>query len=345
MSHPESIMTSTLDSPPIPVDHPRTAGSRPAPARLPLTTLAIGFGLAGLAEAWTEAAPALALPRLVPQAFWALAAIAWTSLLIAHLVRGARSGERLSSQLRHPAQGPIAALAPVTAMLLAADLFRWSPAGGRAFFLLAVAVAAILAAWLFASWFEGRLALESLHPGYLLPTVAPGLVGADVAHAVGYHGLAWALFGVGTFFAVTLTAMVLLRLIFRPPLPDALVPTTAILLAPPAVAGIAWFSLHGHVADPVAQAIAGLGVLLVLVQAAMVPRYRRLRFTLGFWSFTFPLAAAVALAEEWLEVVRPAGWVPLTGALLVFVTIVIGVIAARSVWTTSRRAADHPRIT
>lgn len=321
-------MTSTLVSPPTPVHHSDTAGSRPA--RLPLTTLAIGFGLAGLAEAWTEASAALSLPRIVPQAFWALAAIAWVSLLTTHLIRGARSGERLTAQLRHPAQGPIAALSPVTAMLLAADLFTWSPGGGRTLFLLALAAAAMLAAWLFASWFEGRLELESLHPGYLLPTVAPGLVGADVAHAVGYHGLAWALFGVGTFFAVTLTAMVLLRLTFRSALPDALVPTTAILLAPPAVAGIAWFSLNGHVADPAAQAIAGLGVLLVLVQAAMLPRYRRLRFTVGFWSFTFPLAAVVALAEEWLEVVRPAGWVPVTGALLAFVTIFIGAVAARS---------------
>ena len=320
-------MTSTLVSPITSISRsPDTA----VPARLPLSTLAIGFGLAGLAEAWTEASSALALPRVVPQAFWAIAAIAWMSLLTAHLVRGARSGERLTAQLRHPAQGPIAALAPVTAMLLAADLFTWSPGSGRALFLLALAAAALLAAWLFASWFEGRLELESMHPGYLLPTVAPGLVGADVAHAVGYDGLAWALFGIGTFFAVVLTAIVLLRLTFRSALPDVLVPTTAILLAPPAVAGIAWFSLHGHSADAVAQAIAGLGVLLVLVQAAMLPRYRRLRFTLGFWSFTFPLAAAVALAEEWLEVVRPAGWVPITGALLAFVTVFIGAIAARS---------------
>ncbi|GAA4669815.1 hypothetical protein [Amycolatopsis dongchuanensis] len=329
-------MTSTLVTHATPVGRSVTAGSRPA--RLPLNTLAIGFGLAGLAEAWTEATSALTLPRVVPQAFWALAATAWVSLLTAHLVRGARSGEGLASQLRHPAQGPIAALAPVTAMLLAADLFTWSPIGGRVLFLLALATAAILAAWLFASWFEGRLELESLHPGYLLPTVAPGLVGADVAHVVGYHGLAWSLFGVGAFFAVVLTAIVVLRLTFRSALPDALIPTTAILLAPPAVAGIAWFSLHGHVADPVAQAIGGVGVLLVLVQAAMVPRYRRLRFTVGFWSFTFPLAAAVALAEEWLDVVRPAGWVPITGVLLALVTVFIGAIAARSVWAVARRS-------
>ena len=49
------------------------------PTRFPLNTLAIGFGLTGLAEVWTEATPAL--PRAVPQAFWAVAAIAWVWLI------------------------------------------------------------------------------------------------------------------------------------------------------------------------------------------------------------------------------------------------------------------------
>jgi hypothetical protein len=42
--------------------------ARPRPERLPLNTFAIGFGLAGLAEVWTYARPALELPRGVPQA-------------------------------------------------------------------------------------------------------------------------------------------------------------------------------------------------------------------------------------------------------------------------------------
>ncbi|WP_440066891.1 hypothetical protein [Streptosporangium sp. OZ121] len=327
-------MTSTLIHRHAPAEAP---APRPAPERLPLTTLAIGFGLAGLAEAWSKAGPALALPRAVPQVFWAVAAIAWVWLLAAHLVRGARSGQRLSSQLRHPAQGPLAALAPVTAMLLAADLFTFSPGAGRALFLLALIVSALLAAWLFGSWFEGRLDLDAVHPGYLLPTVAPGLVGADVAHTLGHGGLAWALFGVGTFFAVVMTAIVVLRLMFRAALPDALLPSVAILPAPPAVAGLAWFSLNGHAADPVAQAIAGLGVLLLLVQAAMLPRYRRLRFSLGFWSFTFPSAAAVALAGEWLQLARPPGWQVITGVLVAVLTAFVAVIAGHSLRLVARR--------
>ncbi|MEV7735761.1 hypothetical protein AB0O75_27420 [Streptomyces sp. NPDC088921] len=265
----------------------------------------------------------------IPQAFWAFAAIAWAWLITAHLVRGRRSEESLISQLRHPAQGPIAALAPVTAMLIAIDLSTWSVIAGRSLFFLALAASTLLAAWLLVHWIEGNIKPESMHPGYLLPTVAPGLIGGEGADALGYRGLAWALFGVGSFFGVVLTAIVLQRLTFRATLPDALLPTTAILLAPPAVAGLAWFSLQGATADPVAQSLAGIGVLLLLVQAAMLPRCRRLHFSIGFWSFTFPPAAAVALTVEWLEITEPAGWRVLTG-VIVAVTIPFALVPAGS---------------
>ena len=83
--------------------------------------------------------------------------------------------------------------------------------------------------------------------------------------------------------------------------------------------------------DPVAEAIAGIGVLLFLVQVAMVPRYRRLRFSLGFWSFTFPLAAAVAWAVEWLALEQSPGWRVITGVLAVVLTAFVATIAAKSV--------------
>ena len=309
------------------------------PKRFPLGTFAIGFGLAGLAEVWTMATTALGLPRAVPQAFWAVAAVAWVWLVVAHLVRGARSRQPLISQLHDPAQGSLAALAPATAMLLAGDLAGWSPVAGRALFLFVLVVAAVFAAWRLASWFEGQLSFESMHPGYLLPTVAPGLIGAEVAHVIGYHGLAWGLFGVGVFFTVVMTAIIVLRLAFHAPLADPLLPTTAILLAPPAVAGIAWFALNDHTVDPAAQAMAGVGVLLFLVQVAMVPRYRRLRFSLGFWSFTFPLAAAVAWGEEWLELTGVPGWRVITGVVAALFTVFVAAIAVQSVRLVTRRVS------
>jgi tellurite resistance protein len=72
-------------------------------------------------------------------------------------------------------------------------------------------------------------------------------------------------------------------------------------------------------------------VLLVLVQLALLPRYLRLPFSLGFWSFTFPIAAVVADAIVWLRILAPVGGAIVTVVLLAAVTLLVLSIAGRSV--------------
>ena len=54
-------------------------------------------------------------------------------------MRGVRSGLPLSAQLRHPAQGPIAALVPITGMLIAGDLLTLLRPAGLVLFVLSAA--------------------------------------------------------------------------------------------------------------------------------------------------------------------------------------------------------------
>ncbi|MFB2599026.1 transporter [Herbiconiux sp. P17] len=301
-----------------------------APPRIPLNTLAIGLGLAGVAEAWTAAVRVIGLPVVVAQAFWAVAAIAWVWLIVAHLVRGRRSGQPLIEQLRHPAQGPLAAIVPVVGMLLGSDLARWVPVAGTVLVLASLAATALFAAWLVSTWISGRIELGAVHGGYLLPTVAAGFVAAGAAQSIGLTGLAWAAFGEGMLFWIVMTTVVILRLTTRPPLPDALVPTLAVIVAPPAVGGIALFALTDDAITPFSLAFAGLAAVLVLVQLALIPRYRQLPFSLGFWSFTFPTAALVAYTIEWLGVgARDAAPIlvsVLTAVLVVGLTVFVATV-------------------
>jgi tellurite resistance protein len=61
-----------------------------------------------------------------------------------------------------------------------------------------------------------------------------------------------------------------------------LVPTLAIELAPPAIAGTAYFALTAGKVDFIARALGGYAVLMALVQLRFVPLYARLRFSIGF---------------------------------------------------------------
>jgi tellurite resistance protein len=275
--------------------------------RIPLNTLAIAFGLAGLASVWTAASAALGFPDILPIALWLIAAAAWVWLLVAHALRGRRTVATLASQLRHPVQGPIAALVPIVGMLLSAALHRVWPIVGTILVVAFIAIAALFAAWLISTWLQGGLDIDSIHGGYFLPTVAGGFVAAIAAADVGLPSLALGAFAVGTFFWVAMSALIIARLMFRPPLPGPLVPTLAIFVAPPAVAGTAWSILFG-LAGPVEDALAALTLLMLLVQIALIPLYRIQKFSLGYWSFTFPIAAVGTYAIGWFDLTRPWSW-------------------------------------
>jgi tellurite resistance protein len=302
-----------------------------ATTRIPLTTLAFGFGLAGLAGTWSLASEHLGIPVAIPVVLWLVAGVVWLWVIIAHVVRGGRSDERFIDQLRNPVQGPVAALIPAAGLLISAQIYSFAPAVGFALVIFFVAVVAVFAGWLLAHWAGSGLNLESVHGGYFLPVVAAPLISATATARIGLTGLAIGAFAVGIFFWLAITIVLLMRLAVHGTLPTPLVPTLAIFVAPPAVAGSAWFTINGFAVDPIQYALAGLTVLLLLMQAGLVKRYRELSFKLGFWSFTFPFAAVGSYGVEWLSAVAVPGWQVWAWLLVAGVTVLIGSIAARSI--------------
>ncbi|MEN0084456.1 MAG: transporter [Leifsonia sp.] len=309
--------------------------------RIPLNTLAVPFGLAGLAEVWTAASAVLGLPDAVPDAFWLLAGAAWLAMIAAHVVRGIRVRRPLAEQLRHPAQGPIAALVPVVGMLLGARLHGVLPVAGTVLVVLSIATATVFAGWILARWLRGT-ETAAVHGGYLLPTVAAGLIAGTTAAEVDLPEVGWAAFSVGALFWVVIFGILVARFGALAALPGPLVPTMAILVAPPAVAGLAWIALTGRADGPVVDGLVGLTVLSVLVQAALLPLYRRTPFSLGAWSFTFPFAAVATLFVA-VSADVPVLSVVVAVAGVAAITLLVGTVAYRSLrlLARSRRAAER----
>jgi tellurite resistance protein len=135
--------------------------------------------------------------------------------------------------LRDPALSPFASLAVITPVILAAALAKVAFAAGRVLVIVFLAATIVPGGWLTGQWIAGGLDQESAHPGIYLPTVEGGLVGASAAAQVQLHAIAEAAFAIGIICWLLLGCLLLNRLVFRRPLPPALVPTLAIELAPP----------------------------------------------------------------------------------------------------------------
>jgi tellurite resistance protein len=297
--------------------------------RVPPNLFGIALGVAGLALAWHAAVPVLGIPQAVPDALDVLDAVLWLVLVGAYLAQGPRV---IMADLRDPVLSPFVSASALTAMILAAALAKEAaPAAGRVLVVVFLAVTIVLGGWLTGQWITGGIEPESVHPGYFLPTAAGGLIGVNAAATVHLHALADASFGIGVISWVLLGSIILNRLFTRPALPSALVPTMAIELGIAAVAGTAYFAVAGRTVSFMACALGGYAVLMALVQVRLIPVYRRLSFTPGFWSFTFSYAAAAADALVWLAIKRPPAATGYAIAVIALLTAFVAWIAFRTV--------------
>ena len=104
----------------------------------------------------------------------------------------------------------------------------------------------------------------------------------------------------------------------------------AIDVAPPALAGLAYFEITGGRIDFLARALGGFAVLMVVVQLRFIPVYLRLSLTPAFWAFTFPYAAVATDILLWLRYGDPPGARAYAIAILVLITILLTGITART---------------
>jgi tellurite resistance protein len=313
------------------------AAERPPAQRVPLTTLAIPLGLAGLAQVWTLATVGLGTPFVYGGILWSLAAVAGLVAVAEHLRRGWNAEQTLTQQLAHHTQGPLAGLLPISVMLLGTGLHRTSPRAGTAVTLGALALATCFALWILVYWARGNVALGAVHGGYYVPVSAAALVGALASGLVGVRWLAQGSLAVGVTAWVVTTAVVVLRLARRPSLSKPLVPTLAILASPPAIGSLAWLAISGGEVDGVFIVMSLVAALMVLVQLWLLPRYLSLPFTVGHWAFTFPAASVASLAMTWVRLEQPPGWRVGEMGLVLVATALIGLIAVKSIVIARRR--------
>jgi tellurite resistance protein len=139
------------------------------------------------------------------------------------------------------------------------------------------------------------------------------------------------MFGYGTLCWLIFGTVVLARLFGGPELAPPLRPTLAILVAPPVVAGNAWFAMNGDRLDTISLFLGGFAVLMVVMQLRLIPVFLQVPFGPGSWAFSFSYAAAFAFAIRWLGAEHAPDQRGLAYALLAIITAGIAALATMTI--------------
>jgi tellurite resistance protein len=198
------------------------------------------------------------------------------------------------AEFRHPIAGNLFGTPLISLLLLPIVLAPHSLVVARVMWVCG-AVGMVLFAWFVVSrWMSDRQQVAHATPAWIIPVV--GLLDVPLALPVlglpPMHGLSVFALAVGLFFAVPLFTLIFSRLLFEPPLPDALKPSLLILVAPFAV-GCSTYAVTVGQFDLFAEA---LTMLTLFVLAVLLGQLRNLAvccpFRVAWWAVSFPLAAS-----------------------------------------------------
>ena len=295
------------------------------------------MGLSGLTLAWHNAAGVLGeMAEGIALVLGLLSLVVFAVLLVASFLRWQRYPAALADDLKHPVRHAFVAAFPVSLLLLATVGVGLGGAGEplgvvwNALWWAGSLLQLWATVWVLGRWLAPAVAAQPGTPPVLWPSITPVLlipvVGNVVVPLAGLplgHGLWSALqFGIGAFLWPVVLALILARRIAHSALPDRILASWFITIAPPAVIGVVLTQWQAPL--PVVAALWGVALFFLLWAATLVRRIAVQPFNVSFWAFSFPLAAFAVLTLRLAQ--REGGTALQTPAVLLLAISSIAVL-------------------
>jgi tellurite resistance protein len=319
---------------------------RPSPGarveHLPVAVFAVVMGLAGTAVAWQRAAASLGVPAEVGQVLAWLAAGVLVVATSGYALKAVRFPAAVRAEWSHPVKLAFVPTFGISLIILAVALTDLSRPLAVATWWIGAAVQFVLTLYVLSTWInDPRFAVQHVHPAWFIPVVGNLVVPLGRPDAVPAQ-VAWYFFAVGLVYWLALMPLVLGRLVLGGPLPQRLVPTLAVMVAPPAVAALAWVRLGGRWNDPVAVILLDIALFQVLLLASQAPALARVPFALTAWAYSFPLAAVATAALAAGHAGLGIAYSALGAVLLTVLSVLVAGLGARTVLAVRRGEICRP---
>ncbi|HPC47486.1 MAG TPA: SLAC1 anion channel family protein, partial [Deltaproteobacteria bacterium] len=214
-------------------------------ALFPVSFFSVTMGLGGLALATRKMESALGLPGAV---FWGVLGVdiaVFTALILLYAAKVSLYPKDALREMRHPVKMSFAPSVSIGMVLISAALIDSVPGVSRALWLAGAGLQLILSLAIMREWVV-RDHFEIVHasPSWFIPAVG-NLVVPLAGMRFAPLDVSWFYFSSGIVMWGVLLAIVLSRAIFHRSLPEKLLPTLFILMAPPSVGFLVYVRLTG----------------------------------------------------------------------------------------------------
>ncbi|MGD2073399.1 MAG: SLAC1 anion channel family protein [Gammaproteobacteria bacterium] len=267
---------------------------------MPIALFSTVMGLSGLAIALQRAGGLWPVSVTLGNFVALLSLLVFVVLVWMYTAKAIRYPALVQAELSDPVKMSFGAMVTVSLLLLSVTTLHLAPAVSRVLWVAGASLHLAYTLYALSTWIhKSDVDIRHISPAWFIPVVGNILVPvAGVTHAG--PDINWFFLSIGLLFWVVLFTIIVYRVIFHHPLPDRLLPTLFIMIAPPAVGFISYVKLTGNL-DGFGRLLYFNALFLTLLLFLQLPRFLRLPFYLSWWAYSFPLAAmavATLLMQE-----------------------------------------------
>jgi tellurite resistance protein len=301
----------------------------------PVSWFALVMGMTGFSVAWNRAEHVFDPGFCVSPVLLGFTTILFVAMTLIYAAKAVKHPQEVLGEIRHPVKLAFVPTFSISLLLLSIAYLRIEPSLSFWLWTIGAMLHLGITLYVLSSWIHHtKYEIAHLNPAWFIPVVGNILVPiAGVHHAS--PEISWFFFSLGLFFWPVLTAIIFYRLIFHGSLPERFMPTLFIFIAPPAVGFISWCNLTGGV-DAFARVLYFVGLFFTILLLSQFNYFRRLKFFLSWWAYSFPLAAITIATLLMAKETGLALYAWLAGGLLAILTLLAAMLLVRTLMAVVR---------
>ena len=259
----------------------------------PVSFYSITLGLAGFTVAWQKAEHILHWNFGISSALLVIVMSLFAVTTFVYLLKWLKFPKEVVKEFNNPVKinfFPIIAKVLLLSSILFMNIEMMQVS--KVFWILGVAFQLGFTLTILTFWMhKDKFTLDHISPAIFMPIVGNVLI--PIAGVKHYSPeISWFFFTIGVIFWLLFTTIVLNRIMFHHPIKEKLIPTFFILMAPPAVAFIAYVQLTSNF-DIAGRLLYYFSMFIFILLMVQVKYFSKIKFFLSSWAYSFPLDAFV----------------------------------------------------
>lgn len=256
----------------------------------PVSFFSVVMGLTGTAIALSKAEAALASSFKISWFILGISLLSFILISFFYMLKLIIHRSAVAAEFNNPVRLSFFPAISIGLILLSIGFSDISAPFSSVLAALGATLQLILSLAIISEWIkQDRFEIKHMNPSWFIPAVGNILVPISGVFFFPVF-INWFFFSIGFSFWVILFVIFFYRIVFHHPMPDKLLPTLFILIAPPAVGFISYFRLTGHI-DVFSYALISIAIFMFLLLLSMGKMFFRIRFYLSWWAYSFPVAA------------------------------------------------------